>query len=318
MEHIQDDSIKMISATYGCLIKNKPTWLTNATMASFTAELKTSTDYLKTQQVIQVTGSKDETKTKLKDRELLIKPLIKVKSGIIAYANAKQDFTIFNSIKKSNSDIEALADDELVAYATIVYNAAVVLETPLILFNIIADDTTAVKTRLDIFDDDLNKHRIQQAAVVVATANIDKELTRIKAKLKLEIDPLVETYLDIAPDFVNQYKSSRKIIHFGVHHKKAEATVNLKVTDAITGEDLYLVNVLIVETGEATQTNIDGTDVLQFAKAGVYTITCKKPAYQIHTQNNVELGVGDVLNLNISLKLIVAPIPPDPIIEPEK
>ncbi|MEI6822399.1 MAG: carboxypeptidase-like regulatory domain-containing protein [Bacteroidota bacterium] len=318
MEHIQDDSIKMISATYGCLIKNKPTWLTNATMASFTAELKTSTDYLKAQQVIQVTGSKDETKTKLKDRELLIKPLIKVKSGIIAYANAKQDFTIFNSIKKSNSDIEALADDELVAYATIVYNAAVVLETPLILFNIIADDTTAVKTRLDIFDDDLNKHRIQQAAVVVATANIDKELTRIKAKLKLEIDPLVETYLDIAPDFVNQYKSSRKIIHFGVHHKKAEATVNLKVTDAITGEDLYLVNVLIVETGEATQTNIDGTDVLQFAKAGVYTITCKKPAYQIHTQNNVELGVGDVLNLNISLKLIVAPIPPDPIIEPEK
>ena len=315
MEHVQDDSIKMLNATYGCLIKNKPVWLANATMASFAAELKTSTDYLKAQQVIQVTGSKDETKTKQKDRELLIKPLIKVKSGIIAYANAKQDFTKFNSINKSNSDVEALADDELVAYATIVYNAAVVLETELILFNIVEADATAVKTRLDIFDNDLNKHRTQQSAVVVATANIAKELTRIKSVLKLEFDPLVETYLDIAPDFVNEYKSSRKTIHYGVHHKKAEATVNLTVTDAISGVTLYLVNVFIVETGEGTQTDIDGTDVLQFAKAGVYTLTFKKPAYQMLTQNNVELGVGDALNLNISLKPIVAPIPPDPIIE---
>ena len=318
MEHVQDDSIKMLCATYGTLLKNKPTWLENLIMAGFVDDLKTSTDYLKAQQVIQVTGSKDETKTKQKDHELLVKPLIKVKSGIIAYANAKQDFAIFNSVNKSNSDVEALADDELVAYATIVYNAAVVLETELIPFNIVAADTTAVKTRLDIFDEDLNKHRIQQAAVVVATANIEKELTRIKAKLKLEIDPLVETYLDIAPDFVNQYKSSRKIIHYGVHHKKAEATVNLKVIDAISGDALYLVAVSIVETGESTLTDIDGKDVLQFAKAGVYTLTFKKPAYQMLTQNNVELGVGDVLNLNISLNPIVADITPNLKIETEK
>ena len=305
MNKVQDDDMKMVSATQGCMVKNETVWTANTIAQELVHDLNSSNIYLQAQHAIQMKGSKDETKIKTADHDSLVASLIKIKSGEIAYANSTKDFTVFNAVNKSNSDVQSMADDDLLAYATIVYDLAVTLGAKLIPYNILIADVTLLKTRLDAFNSDLNAHRNQQSVVVVATENIAKELTRIKGRLKNELDPLVETYFDIAPDFVNQYKSSRKIIHYGVHHVAPEATVNITVTDKLTGTPLRLVHILIVQTDEKDITDDNGASVLQLEKAGVYTLTFTKPAYQMFTQNNVELGVGDVLNLNIQLTAIV-------------
>jgi len=73
-------------------------------------------------------------------------------------------------------------------------------------------------------------------------------------------------------DFVKEYKSSRKLIHYGIHHRKPEATINLTVIDKSTGIALRLIKVLIIETGEETLTDVDGLSKLEFKKAGITAI----------------------------------------------
>ncbi len=301
MEKVQDDDAKMVAVTHDTLIANILSWTPSLIIQDIADDMESAIVYITAQQVIQMTGTSDQTNIKVIDHDLLAKSVIKVKSGIVAYSNSTQDFSVFHSINISNSDIKEMKDNELRAFAIIVHTTAVALGIKLLPFNVVTADFTLLKTRMDNYDIALPGSRTKEATVVVATANIVREIARIKGRLINELDPLVDTYEEDHPDFVNQYKSARKLIHYGVRHNAPEAFINSTVTDSVTQEVLRLVKITVVETGDVSITNDSGTSYTEIAKAGVYTITYEKPGYQKLTKTLVELGVGDRLALSAAM-----------------
>ncbi len=305
MERIQDDFLKMLNASHDCVIRFADDWSPNAIIQAIVDDMVQSKAYIHTQMMIQMRGSAGETFIKNEARGELETSLFKMKSGIISYSNSTKDRTDFVSINISNSDIKALTDEEITAYADIVYELAVSLGIKLVPYNIKAADTLTLKSRIDTYKGVLGGKRDVQTTVVVATENIAREISRINGRIKNELDPLIYTFVDTLPDFVHQYHSSRKTIHYGIHHKKPEAIVNLTAIDAITKAPLFWVDVFIIETGELTKTDVEGKSQLDFVKEGVYTVRFTKPGYEELIKTNLELGVGVVLDLEVQLTAIV-------------
>jgi len=308
MDHVQTDYWKMLNASSDCMLKNIVKWGPNPVIQTVVDKLLKANVNLHTYHIIQLSGSSDATLIIKEDRELLEKSVCKVKNGIIAYSNSTKDRTYFKSISLSDSDIRALSENDFLDFSTMLYNAAVELGIKLVPFLVLEADVLLFKSRLDIFSGDLGGKRNKVTSIVAATIAIEKEISAVKELLHKELDPIIENYIETEPDFYNEYKSARKLIHYGIHHRKPEATVNSTVIDAKTKLPLYFVDVLIVETKEKTQTDVNGMVILQFAKAGVYTIKYTKPGYEDLIQNNVELGIGDVLELKIQLTALVTPI----------
>ncbi len=310
MKKPQDDDLKMINTSHECLLSNILAWGPNTIIQAKVDDLEQSNVYLHKQMMIQMRGSSDETVIKNEARALMETILIKVKNGEIAYSNSVKDRSGFVAINISNSDIKSLKDEEITVYADIVYDMAIDLGIKLPPYNIKPADTLLLKTKTDVYKGVLGGKRDVLTSVTVATANIEKELHRVKVMLREELDPLVETFIDVAPDFVNQYHSARKIVHYGVRHLAPECTINFGAKDSVSSEDLRLVHILVVETGDKALTDDTGAASLQLAKAGLYTVTFTKPNYKALTKTNVELGVGDILTLDVVLTLIVPlPIP---------
>ena len=308
MEHIQTDDWKMFNASSDCMLRNIAIWGPNPVIQVIVDKIMKANVNLHTYHIIQLSGSSDATLIIKEDRELLEKSVFKTKNGIIAYSNSTKDRTYFKSISLSDSDIKALSENDILDFATMLYNAAVELGIKLVPFLVLEADVLLFKSRLDIYSGDLGGKRNKVTSIVAATIGIEKEISAAKELLHNELDPIIENYKETQAVFYNEYKSSRKLIHYGIHHRKPEATVNSTVTDAKTKLPLYLVDVFIIETGEKTQTDVDGMVTLQFVKAGVYTLKYTKPGYEDLIQNNVQLGVGDVLELQIQLTALVTPI----------
>ncbi len=305
MERIEDNDVKMLGATKECLTKNATSYTGNLIIKDISDDIDVSLVYIQEQHLIQLNGSADATTVKNEDRVLAETSVFKVKSGEIAYFNSVKDHSSFNFINKSNSDIKAMDDNTFVAYANNVHATAVELGVKLVPFNILTTDVTLLKTRIDKLADELAKTRSAITAITVATANINKELHRIKGRLENELDPLVDTFIDTAPDFVNEYHASRKIVHYGVRHKTAEATINFMVISATDETPLRLVKITVLDTTDKALTDDAGAAIVKLEKAGVYTITYEKFGYDLLTQTGVELAVGDVLALTIKLVPIV-------------
>jgi len=62
----------------------------------------------------------------------------------------------------------------------------------------------------------------------------------------------------------------------------------------------------VIETGELTKTDIEGRVVIDFKIAGIYRVRFTKPGYEEFIYVNLELSVGDKLNLEVQLTAIVA------------
>ncbi|MEI6820308.1 MAG: carboxypeptidase-like regulatory domain-containing protein [Bacteroidota bacterium] len=301
MERLQNDYTKMFNSSHDCLIRFTDEWSPNPIIEAFVEDMMQSKAYIHTQMMIQMKGSAGETLIKNEARAELEASLFKVKSGIISYSNSTKDRSGFVVVNISNSDIKALTDEEITAYADIVYELAISLGIKIVPYNIKTADTLLLKSRIDTYNGVLGGTRDVQTTVVVATENIAKEISRMNGRIKNELDPLIETYIDTVPDFVNQYHSSRKIVHYGIRHLNPEATFEFKAIDFITKLPLRLVRIEVVEPGDKALTDDAGVALLQIAKAGIYTITFTKPGYSVLTKANVEVGVGDVLAISVEL-----------------
>ena len=301
MERIQDNDVKMVIATNQNLIKNVIHYNGNLKIKNISDDMTGSLAYIETQRAIQLNGSADATTVKNEDRSLTEASTIKVKSGEIAYYNSENNHSNFNFINKSNSEIKAMDDNTFNAYANKVHTTAISLGLLLGPFNVNTSDVTLLKSRIDAFALDLTKTRNAVNAISVATLNIDKELHRIKGRLENELDPLVETFIDTAPDFVAEYKAARKLVHYGVRHSIFEATIYFSVMSDEDASPQRLVKITVLETGDKALTDIFGNSILKIALAGIYTITYEKYGFEILTQPGVELGVGDTPTIKVKL-----------------
>ncbi len=301
MKNSQDDDLKMINTTCLLMIANSTTWGINPIIQAMIDAAQEKYTYSMEQFLIQKRGSADETLVKNEDRDELIVILTKVKSGEISYCNSVGDHTNFNFINKTKSNIKEMKDNELKIYAKNVHALAIELGVKLLPYNIVVLDVTHLKTKLDAFEDSTEATRLAIIAVGNATENIANAIHQVKTMFKTELDPLVETYYDVAPNFVKQYRAARKIIHYGVRHEGAEATINAMVIAKADQSVLYLVSIIVVETGDRALTDDNGAAVIDIAKAGVYTLTFEKPGYITITKTNVQLGVGDILALNVEM-----------------
>ena len=317
MERNQDNDVKRVAATNECLIKNATSYTGNVKIKAISDGIVVSLDYIEEQRLIQLEGSSDATTVKKEDREATETSVIKVKSGIISYFNSENDHSNFNFINKSNSDIKAMDDNTFNAYANKVHTTAVSLGIKIAPYNIVTADITLLKTRIDKYFADLTKTRNAINAITVATANIDKELHKVNAIFVTVLDPLIETFVDTAPDFVAEYKAARKIVHYGVRHLTYEATIKFSTSNVVDDEALRLVKITVEETEDKALTDDFGNTMLRLALAGVYTIICEKYGFEKYIKTGVELGVGDVLTLIIKLTpiTIVEEIDPEEPIE---
>ena len=289
MEHNQTDDWKMIKASIDCMLRNVTVWGPNPVIQAVIDKLTNANISIQTHHIIQLRGSSDETLILKEDRELLEKSVFKAKNGIIAYSNSTKDRTYFKNISLSDSDIKALGENDFLDFSTMLHGAVVELGAKLIPFLVLAADVLLFKSRLDIYSGDLGGKRNRVTSVVAATQSIENEISAAKELLHKELDPIIENYKETERDFYNEYKSSRKIIHFGIHHRKPEATINLNVATGVNKTPVYLASVLILETGEVTQTDSAGMVIIQFAKAGIFTLKITKPGYEDLIKNNVEL-----------------------------
>lgn len=305
MNKFLDDYFKMINASSDCITKFILVWDPNAVMQELSDDLVQSRVYTHSLLMIQMRGSSDETLIKNERRDELNISLIQGKNSIVSYSNHTKDRVGFMAINKSNSDIKALKDEEVSVYADLMNALTVSLGVKLDPYNFKAADRLVLKTRMDIYAGVLGGTRDAMTSVVTATANIAKERERIMNRLRNEADPLIETFIEISPVFVSEFKSSRKVVHYGTRHENPECTINISAKDAVTSDDLSLVLIEVVETTDKALTDNTGAAELHLALAGTYSLRCTKTGYAVFLQPNVVLGVGDVLNLNILLDPLV-------------
>ncbi len=301
MEKVQDDEVKMVNVTSEFILSNKLIWDPNLVLQDLSDELEGSAVYFEVQRQIQIAGSSDETTQKNYDFEQLLGSILKVRNGIHAYCNYSKDFASLHLVEKSESTIIAMKEDDFIAFASIIYDKGIALGVKMLPYNIKPTDLSIMHSRIETAQGSMFKHRQKVALVYAATSNIETELKRITARMRNELDPLIETFVDIAPDFVIKYRVCRTVIHYGVRHLAPEATINLKIVDITTKAPLRLTAIIVNETGDIALTDDAGLATLKVAKAGIYSLKCTKNTYQILTKDNVELGVGDILNLTIEL-----------------
>lgn len=217
MTDVQNNSLTMANNTvaYLELTDVKAIYSTNAKATAAVANVKTTiADINKA----LTTQGLDNTGATVSKNEALTNAAKKgehVCSGLIAYADDKNDHILASQIHFTHHDFTRLAIVTIIDNLQLVHDkAAGVPIADLLPFNVVAADITALQTLIDALKTAAPLKKALQASSTTATSDLPTLFKKLRDQLK-KLDNILKTFKQAQPTFVTSYTNARKIIDLG-------------------------------------------------------------------------------------------------------
>ena len=214
-----------------------------------------------------------------------------------AYAAAISNPTLEAEVNYPVSRLKRTRDEQLVPVCQIIHDRAVEHQTALVDYGIKAPTIAALQTAINDYAAKTPNPRAALGNRKTQNAQRTELLRRGDAILKKQIDKLVQTLRTTEPEVHATYFNLREI-------PDAPSTVTqLKgtITDASTGAPLKGATITIVELGKTAVSTSTGKYHFKPVPHGNYTIKTAKEGYEPFEQDEIEVKLGDIRHLDMSL-----------------
>lgn len=171
---------------------------------------------------LQETDFTGLTQAKVKKRDELIKAVLRITSGLIAYANSVEDVTLKTKVNYKPSNLNRAADSVLFEIANLINNLATPLTAELEKFLISEAEVKRFGELIIEYKSSIPLKRVATTETKASTANISAALEEINHILKNEIDVMMNLFRDSEPDFYNSYKNARIVVEYSGRGKGKE------------------------------------------------------------------------------------------------
>jgi len=298
----QENKYNMYEAVRAVLNLNNPTWSPITPIGDNITIMDEQMTLIHEYRQIQETDTTGITVNKHNIESDLINAMIKVISGLIAYATVIEDYALLNSINYSQWNLKKTRDNILYDKAQLIYNKANPLATELATYLVTQPDIDAINTLSTDYLTAIPAKRAAVASSKTSTLNIKNAFKTIDNILKNKLDNLIILFQVSHPTFYQEYKAARIIIDLGVRHETEQTLISGSVEDFETEFPINEAYVWIVEKGISYNTGPDGMFSLNVGEAGTYTVKVEKLGYGIYTEDPVTIAKNEEITLDIQLE----------------
>lgn len=268
-------------------------------------------DNLVAKQGVDKSGLKDNKELR---REALIVQTLDVSKRMLAYATVEEIATLKTEAKVTDSELRKLADTKLKARAQGIHALALTNTAGLAPYGITPEVTARLLANINAYDTAIPQPKLGINDAKQNTAKLDALFKDNDGQLK-KTDAVIELVKTSHPDFYNSYKNLRKVVTTG----KGKLAMQVMVKDAVTGEGIQKVMVVIEEANGDGKKQMSGAELVKNVKhtskkggfklkslpEGTYTITASKPGFATEVIT-VNVVAGELSN--VAFKFVKNPV----------
>jgi hypothetical protein len=222
MKIIQNNKLRAYSTVDAVLDSHEPKW---ASLPAFVAGVARFRGHIAEIQELEQTqasrsGAASEKSYAL---ESVGSAAFEVCAAVHAFAVVQQDYALEGRVDFSRSSVTLGRASSVVARCRDIHAAATVHVADLGDYGITAAKLTALKKKIDAFEESLAKPRQQVATSSAATVSLAEQFTEADTVLNKCLDKLVYQFKDSAPDFFNEFQTARSVVNIRGGRKTNEA-----------------------------------------------------------------------------------------------
>lgn len=251
------------------------------------------------------TGTSEAKATKgiVIDKDLTKKTLCEyatiVASIVFAYANNTKNNTLKQAVNYTNSDLQHMKPNILIATCNNIYAAANNNITALASYNITTTELSALQTAIDNYSAAVPKLKTANSLKAASTVNIKALIKEIDDILKNEMDKLIVSFKYNNSNFVIAYKKARTIIDAATSTTQIKGTItNTTTNNPIIGAKISITG---ADSAEAT-TDKAGNFIIKPIAPGQYKITITAKEYTNYIEENLIVKLGQATAVEVALK----------------
>jgi hypothetical protein len=245
----------------------------NTTYALFENDLQELSEASKGQ-IVNRTG---KTIEKINAKKDLIQKASNVSHKIRAYASDHNEMFLFHSCNKTVRGMSRLRQTLVTDYCQRIHNLATERLPQLAPYLVTPDELTALQTAINTYQTILPKPQALIDERKYLTQRIEELLSDLSKKLK-KLDLQVLILKGSHPEWVTQFKLSRKIVQLGSRKTALKGTITDPNQKPLSNAEIHFP--LLNSTRTSNQ---NGSFVFKSLPAGVHPIIIKRVGYQTLT-----------------------------------
>lgn len=267
-----------------------------AFMTAYNAFKAVIAEIIGTEQLVS-TNLSGITAGKGNSKQSLARTSAEIAGIVYAYASATKDETLKQEVNFSFSTLKRTRDEQLAPRCQLIHDRAVAHKAALADYGITDAKTAALQSAIDTYSGETTKPRTAVSNRKTQNANLNAKFRAADAILKDRMDKLIANFAATDPDFVKTYENARIIIDAPTTATQLKGTI----TNAADNAPIKGATVTIVELGKTRTTDTFGKYSFKPVQNGEFTITVTKQGYTDTQTENVEVKLGDIKNLDVSL-----------------
>ena len=297
MKSREENKYSMYLAVKKVLITNTAIWSGILGFASVVALFFAKLLLLKATDNKRTKKTKGITTDKKNKKVQLIDAIMAVAGAIKSFANDINDQDLFQTVNFTRSELETMNDSVLEEKGTLVFEVATLHAADIVPKGIDAAALVNFNTLIVEYGNLVQAPRNAISNKKTAGAALINLFLNIDDLLHNNLDQLMQQFKITQPEFYGDYFNNRKIVDLGTHHTRLSGVI----TDS-EGNPLYQAVVRAQEADLVTETDLEGEYMFIPFTAGIFTITVEKEGFETITQELVEVGVGEHVELDFVMQ----------------
>lgn len=237
------------------------------------------------------------TVDKVNSRQSLSQMAADIAAFIRVYATVNGNNTLKAEVNYPVSKLMRTRDEQVVPRCRIIYDRGVEHLSELKNYGVTAEKLTELQTAIDSYAAKTPTTRTAISSRKTQNDNLRALLRQGDAILTDQIDNLMKNFRVTNPDFLQTYESVREI------HDPSTTTTQLKgiVRDSADNKPVKGAVLTVVELGKTVKTNSKGEYSIKPIVHGKFTIKVTATGYQDFEADEIEIKMGDIRHLDVSL-----------------
>ncbi len=216
---------------------------------------------------------------------------------IVAYAVATNNPTLEAEVSYPITKLKRLRDEQLAPVCQIIHARALENKDALVDYGITTAKIAELQTAIADYAAKTPNPRTALGNRKTQSAGRRELFKQGDAILKKQIDNLIKNFRATEPEFHETYFNLREIPDAPTTNTQLKGTI----TDSADNQPIKSATVTIVELNKSTTTNSTGKYSFKPVEHGKYTVTVTKEGYQPFENDEIEVKLGDIKHLDVSL-----------------
>ena len=297
MTAYQKAKLLMVKAVIALCDDNNTIISTVAALVTALNELKAKTAEIDDTAQLAAVNLTGITTDKSNSRQNLCELSADIAGIVYAFAAENSNNTLKQEVNYPISKLQRVRDAEIALVCRTIYDRADEFKTELADYGITNEMLTELNTAITNYQAAAPKPR-----TAISNRKSRKEILKqlfreLDAILFDRMDKLIGKFRKSHPEFHEAYFNVRELID------PPTTTTQLKgkVTDSATNAPIKGALITVVQPNKTALTNSSGEYSIKPIEHGTVTVQVVKEGYQPYENDEIEIKMGDVLNLDVSL-----------------